>query len=246
MLKKLLIVAPILALSSSKVHAQIVLGKNEIGVNVGAFIYQGDLSPKAIGSVKTAKPMLGLYYNRILDPFWSIRGNLAIGKLYGNDSLFSAPAYKQYRNFNFKTNVVELSALATFNIFGNNLEHSYVKLSPYVFGGIGLAFVNVKRDYSRTDLSYFHTDTKLVDGLAVDAVQPMPKVLPIIPLGIGLKYAVLPRLSLVLEGMYRYSFSDYVDGFKYAANPKLKDSYYSVSLGVSFNFGKDKMGCPSY
>jgi len=246
MLKKLLIVTPLLALGNGLVQAQIVLGKNEIGVNIGAFVYQGDLSPKAIGSVKTAKPMLGLYYTRILDPFWSVRANLAIGKLHGDDSRFSSPAYMQYRNFNFKTNVVELSALASFNIFGNNLDHSYVKLSPYVFGGAGLAFVSVKRDWSRTNFSYFHTDAKLLDGIAVDTVQSMPKALPVIPLGIGLKYAVLPRLSLVLEGTYRYSFSDYIDGFKYAANPKLKDSYYSVSVGVSFNFGKDKMACPRY
>lgn len=232
-----------LALGHGFIQAQIVSGKNEIGVNIGALIYQGDLSPKAVGSVKTARPMLGIYYNRILTPYWSFRANLNVGSLHGDDSRFTQPAYMQHRNFNFSSSVVELSAMGVYNIYGNN--DNFRKFSTYLFGGAGVSFLNIKRDYSRLDTAYFSSSAKLVSGIATDSAARLPRAIPIIPMGIGIKYTLLPRISLVAEGTYRYLFTDYLDGFSHAANPKLKDSYYGVSIGAVFNFGKDQMACPT-
>jgi Domain of unknown function (DUF6089) len=243
MFKKLAVAIPLFTFSNVVVKAQFVAGKNEIGLTIGANIYQGDLSPKAIGSVKTARPTLGIHYNRILTNYWSFRANLNIGSLHGDDARFTSPEYMQYRNFNFSNRLTELSVMGVYNIHGNN--DNFRKFSTYAFAGAGLGFINVKRDYSRLDTSYFTSSTKLVSGLATDSAAKLPRVIPVIPMGLGIKYAILPRISLIAEGTYRYTFSDYLDGFSYAANPKLKDSYYSVSVGAVFNFGKNKMDCPT-
>ncbi|MEO7311159.1 MAG: DUF6089 family protein [Chitinophagaceae bacterium] len=243
MLRKFMVILLLMAGSNSVLQAQFVSGKNELGLNLGALIYQGDLSPKMAGSVKTARPMLGIYYNRILTNYWSFRANLTIGSLRGDDSRFDTPEYMRHRNFNFSTRLTELSVMGVYNIYGNN--DNFRKFSTYLFAGAGLSFLMVKRDYSRLDTAYFSGSVKLANGLATDSAARLPGIIPVIPMGIGVKYAILPRISLVVEGMYRYTFTDYLDGFSYAANPKLKDSYYSVSIGAVFNFGKDKMACPT-
>ena len=242
MFKKLAVAIPLLTLSGLIVQAQFVAGKNEIGLTIGATIYQGDLSPKAIGSVKTARPALGIHYNRIITNYWSFRANLNIGSLHGDESQFTSPEYMQFRNFNFSTRLTELSVMGVYNIHGNN--DNFKKFSTYAFAGAGIGFIKVKRDYSRLDTAFFASNPKLVSGLATDSAAKLPRAIPVIPMGLGIKYAILPRISLIAEGTYRYTFTDYLDGFSYAANPKLKDSYYSVSVGAVFNFGKNKMDCP--
>ena len=243
MFRKLAIATPLFLFSHSFIHAQYVSGKNEIGVNIGALIYQGDLSPKAIGSVKTARPTVSIYYNRILTNYWALRANLTIGSLHGDDAKFSSPDYMQHRNFNFSSRLTEFSVMGVYNLYGNN--DNFRKFSTYIFGGAGLGFINVKRDYSKLDTAFFNSSTKLASGIAIDSAAKLPRAIPVLPMGIGIKYAILPRISLVAEGTYRYTFTDYLDGFSYAANPKLKDSYYGVSIGAVFNFGKDRMACPT-
>ncbi len=243
MFKKLAFAITLLTFSNVAVLAQFVAGKNEIGLTIGANIYQGDLSPKAIGSVKTARPQLGIHYNRILTNYWSFRANLNIGSLHGDDARFTSPEYMQYRNFNFSTRLTELSVMGVYNMHGNN-DH-FRKFSSYAYAGAGLGFIKIKRDYSKLDTAFFTSNSKLVSGLATDSAAISPRAIPVIPMGLGIKYAILPRISLIAEGTYRYSFTDYLDGFSYAANPKLKDSYYSISVGAVFNFGKDKMACPT-
>ena len=44
--------------------------------------------------------------------------------------------------------------------------------------------------------------------------------------------------------IYRFSFSDYIDGFSLSANPSHKDSYYSANIGLRYRFyeGDDSAG----
>ena len=52
-------------------------------------------------------------------------------------------------------------------------------------------------------------------------------LLPVIPVGAGIKWMVTPCIAVNAEATLRISFSDYIDGFfSYAANPKRKDAYY--------------------
>jgi len=133
---------------------QVNFSKFEIGINAGVFIYQGDLTPSRTGSYRTGKPGLGIYVNKLISPAFSLRTNLAFGKLKGDDAKYSTPEYRQQRNFNFKSPVFEISELLVADLFKNNMARQYSGLSPYLFAGIGFSFLNIKRDWSRFNGEY--------------------------------------------------------------------------------------------
>ena len=90
--------------------------KFQFGVGAGTFIYQGDLTPSSLGSYKTLKPVVNLLATKFFNPFLSLRANLALGGLKGDDAKYSYPEYRKERNFNFRTPVTEISGIAEWNI----------------------------------------------------------------------------------------------------------------------------------
>jgi hypothetical protein len=227
---------------AAKAKAQITSGKNEIGIHAGALFYQGDLAPDMVGSYKTARPTVGIFYNRILTPYWAVRANVVVGALAGDDALNEKPAYMRRRRFNFHTPLAEVSALAVFNLFGNNANDNVVKFSPYLFAGAGVSFLNIHRDWSQVDSSLVHAGSTTLTGLVKDTTTVMENAIPVLPIGVGIKYGILPNISLIAEGNYRFLFTDYLDGFSYAANPKRKDGYYGLTVGAVYNFGSGGSG----
>jgi len=222
-------------------NAQIDLTKFEIGVNVNAFIYQGDLEPGRIGSYKTLKPGPGFFISRTLGPVFSLRTNFVFGKLKGDDAKFSNPEYRQQRNFNFRSPVFEVSELIVMNIFQNNS----LGISPYIFGGAGICFLNIKRDWSRFNAEYFSSESATLAGLATDAQHSLRRAIPVIQSGVGIRYPISQRLSVNAETSYRFIFTDYLDGFSQAANSDKNDHYLTHSLGVIYRFGKkNSLKCP--
>ena len=103
--------ASLLLLLLNKVNAQTNVPKYQFGLNVGAIVYQGDLSPSPAGSFKTMKPAINLFASRILSPTLSLRANLTIGGLKGDEAKYNNPEYRQQRAFNFHSSLVEVSAL---------------------------------------------------------------------------------------------------------------------------------------
>ena len=219
--------------------------KWQIGVNGGIMVYQGDLTPSDLGSYKTMKPTFGAYISRILSPSLLLRTNLAIGKLYGNDAKYSSPTWRQERNYNFTTPVTEVSELLVWNISGNSSNELGRRFSPYVFGGLGVTFLNIKRDTSEFNAHYFASNTNLVNGLRADMSRTPPKAALVVPMGLGFEFYLTPKLSLTAETNFRYTLTDYLDGFSLGANPNKNDFYHSHTIGLLYRFGKgNQLGCP--
>lgn len=218
--------------------------KYEFGLNLGFLVYQGDLTPEKFGSFKTQRLSFGLHTSKIINPSFSVRANLALGKLKGDDALYSSPAYRQQRNFNFTTPVTELTAQLVWNVAGRNYADK--GFSPYLFAGAGFSFLKIKRDWSTINTTYFVPETSEVwAGLAADSAHKLPKVLPVIPVGAGVKYFITPNWAVTAETSYRLSSTDYLDGFSQAANPKKKDNYLNYSIGLLYRTGKkNRLGCP--
>ena len=103
----------------------------------------------------------------------------------------------------------------------------------------------MNRDWSRIDTTFFNSKSTAIIGLGKDTLHATPKVVPVIPVGIGLKYAITDKIGIKAEATYRFTFSDYIDGFSYAVNPDTKDKYYGLSIGLSFNLAKNNYKCPS-
>jgi len=226
-------------------HAQIDLSKYEVGLSGGVFVYQGDLTPQPLGSYKTMKPQLALHIYRILSPSFSVRFNINRGKLYGNDAKYSSPDWRQQRNFNFTTPVTELSLQAVWSF----LQARSPRFSPYLFAGGGFSFLKIKRDWSNLNTNVFGDGSDVQNGLAIDAAKTLPRIIPVVPVGAGVRYSLSDRFSLIGETSYRLSFTDYLDGFSKAANPGKNDHYLSHSIGIIYSFNGNKkyktLGCPS-
>jgi len=245
-LKSSLLTVVIISGNFYLVNAQIDLSKYEVGLSGGVFVYQGDLTPQALGSYKTMKPQLALHLYRIISPAFSLRFNINRGKLYGNDAKYNSPDWRQQRNFNFTTPVTELSLQAVWSF----LQSRSPRFSPYVFAGGGFSFLKIKRDWSNMNATIFNDGSDVQAGLAVDAAKSTPRIIPVVPVGAGVRYALNDRFSLTGETSYRLSFTDYLDGFSKAANPNKNDHYLSHSIGVVYSFnkknsGKSRLGCPS-
>ncbi|HVM89262.1 MAG TPA: DUF6089 family protein [Puia sp.] len=225
--------------------AQIDLSKYEIGISGSAFVYQGDLTPSLSGSLRTVRPGAGILVNRFLNHSFSVRANFSYGMLKGDDALYASPVWRRERNFNFSTPLFETSVLAVWNVLGKNGSANNHGFAPYLFAGVGYSFLNIKRDWSRMNISYFAGETGTLNGLARDTTKHLSNSIPVLPIGVGVRYAVNEHFSIFTEWSYRITFTDYLDGFSYAANPSKKDYYHSLSLGIVYTFHqKNYMDCP--
>jgi len=218
--------------------------KYEFGFNLGFLVYQGDLTPEKLGSFKTQKFSFGFHASRIFSPSFSVRGNLVLGKLYGDDAKYSNPEYRQQRNFKFSSPVTEITGQLVWSPLARNYAEK--GFSPYVFAGAGFSFLKIRRDYSNISTTYFDPETSDVwAGLTADASHTLPRVIPVIPAGIGVKYFFTPKLAFNIETSYRLGYTDYLDGFSQAANPAKRDHYLNYSIGLILRTGKkDLLKCP--
>jgi len=221
-------------------YAQTALSKLEIGLTGGVFVYQGDLTPSAIGSYRTVRPAVNLFVNRNLNSNFLLRTSLFYGGLAGNDAAYKIPDWRQQRSLAFTTNNLELSELLVWRIWSTDR-----KLVPYLFGGAGVSILNIKRDWSHFNPEFF-TSEDLASRVAEDISHSTPKLLPVVPVGIGAQYSVSKNLSMMAETAYRFTRTDYLDGFSKAGNPHLYDHYQSHTIGVLYRFGmKNNLNCPT-
>jgi len=214
----------------------------EIGLGIGGYIYQGDLAPDDWGSYKTVRPGINLFGSKILSSSISLRSNIAIAGLRGNDSRYNKPDWMKQRNFRFKTGLFELSQLIVWNPLKKNYDDR--GFYPYLFAGAGVGFVKIKRDWSDFNSEYFN-GTDVAALLIEDTEHSTPRVIPFIPAGVGLRLNLSSRWGANIESTYRILFTDYLDGFSVAANPEKKDKYHSVTVGAVYRIGKkNTLECP--
>ncbi len=233
----------IISLDIFEANAQTDAIKYELGAGLSSLIYQGDLTPSRLGSYRTMKLGVNIYGSRILNRSFMVRINLAIGGLKGDEAKYNNPEYRKQRNFNFRTPVVEIAPLLVWNPLGKNFTEK--GFSPYLFGGAGFSFLKIKRDWSNFNAAYFGDGSDIPERIAVDAAQSTPRVLPVIPVGAGIRYDLSSTIAVNAETSYRFTFTDYLDGFSQAANPARNDHYQAITVGAVFRFGnRNTLACP--
>lgn len=228
----------------SPVFCQFNVPKYEFGLGLGMLVYQGDLTPRRLGSFETQKFSLGLTASRLFSPSFSARAQLLFGKLKGDDARYENPEFRQERNFLFRSPVTELSGQLVWNLTAANYTDK--GFSPYLFAGAGISVIKVRRDWSRMNGAYFTPETaEIWAGLAADSAHSLPRVIPVVPLGGGIRYFFNSQWGLNAEATYRLATTDYLDGFSQSANPEKKDNYMGYSLGLIYRSGKkNTLKCP--
>ena len=150
---------------------------------------------------------------------FSFRGDLFWTRLYNDDQI-----YKFHRDLGFRTDVLEFSTTIMYDIFA--FEHKFESrrtIEPYLHAGIGLAYFNPmgKLDGRWYNLSDYHTEGKSYS-----------QVIPVIPIGAGIRTRMRHDLNLGFEFSYRITFTDYLDdvsGKNYLDPSKFPDGANSTA-----------------
>ncbi len=165
------------------------------------------------------RPTVALGWRYKLSPSSAIRANAIYGRLNGDDAL-TAEKFRNNRNLNFRTPLVEIGLQFELYPFGEKTGYSYrlkgVRgnkshfLSPYIFGGVaGIWFNPQGKDASGNWVKLYplHTEGQGLPG----GPDQYKRITIALPVGIGVKYALNREWSLGLELGGRMTFTDYID-----------------------------------
>ncbi len=217
----------------------------EIGLNAGLMVYQGDLTPSAFGSFSTSRFSLGVTAAKYINTSFALRGALVFGSIAGDDAIYDKPAYRQQRNFNFRSSVKEITGQAVWSMPG--VPKNQKGFTGYVFAGGGVSVLRVIPNSDNFNPEFFGAESaQIQSGIAADAVHGTPKILPLLLAGAGVKYFFKPQLGVNAEASYRITYTDYLDGFSQSANPALNDHYMNYSVGIIYRTGRvgSAVDCP--
>jgi len=166
----------------------------------GSSTYYGELSNP--GTMLKLQPNLNVGLQMYVTPRISVRTELNWFQLKGSDAEANDQGRK-VRGLSFLSNCFELNATGAINLFANgNRYYRRPTLNIYGFGGIGLLYFNptAKLNGTSYSLAPLHTE-----GVSYS------RVVPVIPLGLGVRLKTGPNMNIVFEGGYRKTFTDYLD-----------------------------------
>lgn len=181
---------------------------HEIGLDAGVANYYGDLQDKIFPSYGY-KPDMGIFYKYFFNPNIGLRFGANYATVTAADSLSDIPANRA-RNLSFESHVVEIHGGLEINFLPLDVDR--MKVTPYVFGGVGAFYFNPYAqapDGSRVFLRPLSTegeglpqypDRKQYSNIAVS-----------FPFGGGMKFLIGKTLVITTELGFRYTTTDYLD-----------------------------------
>lgn len=185
----------------------------EVGALIGQSYYLGDLNQTGHFPAKHTHLSWGISVRQPINARWAFKGTYFNGKLSGSDADNKNPLI-QNRNLSFESPINEVSAVFEFNFLR---YHSFIirdYISPYMFGGIAVGFINPKAELNgnKYDLRELKTEGQQ---------NPYSKSQFAIPFGVGLKFKFSHRVMFALEYGIRRTFTDYIDDVStiYPADP---------------------------
>jgi hypothetical protein len=166
----------------------------------GSSTYYGELTNP--GTLLKFQPNLNVGLQKYVTPQINIRVELNWFQMKGSDAEANDPSRK-IRGLSFLSNCFEISGIGAFNLFANgNRYYRRPTLNIYGFAGIGLLYFNPTAKYNGQSYS--------LEPLKTEGVS-YSRVVPVIPMGLGVRLKTGPNTNIVFEGGYRKTFTDYLD-----------------------------------
>lgn len=205
------VVIGLLLLCLGHVRAQGVEYQMEIGGGGGACFYLGDANSTPFAHMSG---MGSLLVRRLFNPRMGLKGNLAFGHIKGNSEGYFIPENATSQTpeggvpttVHFTRNLVDVGVQFEMNFWGYGRGGGYKEnspITPYAVAGVGL--------------------TMALGGAGTRGALNLP-------IGVGVKYKVLPRLNIGLEWTMRFSTCDELDVAK--DQPQLFQPYGIKSVGL--------------
>lgn len=212
----LLVMLPIFA-SAGSVCAQEESYKFDAGVALGMSGYLGDVNQASL--YKNPGMAAALTFRYLADTRWAIRGTLLTAGIKGDSEQFSNQ-FPGGEHYDFSSQIYDLGARVEFNFLPYGIGETFKRLrrfSPYMAVGVGICMA---------------------------AADGGTWVTASIPLALGAKFKLKPRLNLWAEFQMAKTLGDHLDGnlsdlqgikSSFAKNT---DWYSTIMIGVSYEFGK--------
>lgn len=210
----------------------------EIGGQIGLAGYQGDLVLTDAYESEELKFTYGFLVRYHITKHLNLRGNILRGRLSGNDNMYDE---RVGRGFSFSSSMTELSGTLEFDILGYK-RHQNGRLrrivSPYVFIGAGVSYVERNTNYNEAD-----TNIPLED-ITIDKQNTTRDTWVTIPFGLGVKMNVNESLMIGVDWATRPVFTDKLDGVEVTGNASKNDWYGVGTLNISYRFNKTTVAKP--
>ena len=215
----LLILVTFMAFSLKKVSSL------DFGPYLGGSNYMGEFTDGYMPLWNKTKFAGGLICRYNYGPYLTFKGTAIYGKIEGSDKNFASDAYRGRRNLSFKSDIVEFSVQAEWNIRGYEQTKASYGWSPYLFAGVSVFRFNPKAQFNyqsyMMDASLQAQDgdwielqplgtegqetTKFNDKRRYSLTQLS------VPVGLGAKWQLDDYWAFGFEFGVRKTFTDYLD-----------------------------------
>lgn len=171
--------------------AQEAAYKMDLGASLGMSGYLGDTNTANFLKHPGFAGNVSMRY--LIDTRWAARAVFSIAGLSG-DSADMTDVFPGGETYKFTSTVYDLGGRIEFNFFNYGIGERYKKLcrwTPYLSLGAGVTIASCGGTYTAFNL----------------------------PMGVGVKYKLQPRINLGLEWTMTKVFGDHVDGEKLHSQP---------------------------
>jgi hypothetical protein len=206
----------------------------QVGVFLGMSSYEGDvhcLEEENFNIFTEANPTFGVSFYKNFNRNLSGGVNLFFAKISGTDKEFTSNKGHKQRGFTFTNNITEFSLRLNYSPYG----HKSWKISPYFFGGAGLAIGSADVDYNENAQS---DQKKKQIQTDIDNATSTSFALPV---GVGFTYRLNDKIDINLEAGMRFGLNDYMDGVSVSGNEEIGDYYGIGGVSVQYYFGNTSM-----
>ncbi len=197
----------------------------DFGPYLGGSNYMGEFTDGYMPLWNKTKFAGGLICRYNYGPYLTFKGTAIYGKIEGSDKNFASDAYRGRRNLSFKSDIVEFSVQAEWNIRGYEQTKASYGWSPYLFAGVSVFRFNPKAQFNyqsyMMDASLQAQDgdwielqplgtegqetTKFNDKRRYSLTQLS------VPVGLGAKWQLDDYWAFGFEFGVRKTFTDYLD-----------------------------------
>jgi len=197
----------------------------DFGLYLGGSNYMGEFTKGSMPLWNKTKVAGGLIARYNVGPYLTFKGTAVYGKIEGSDKNFASDPYRHRRNLSFKSDIVEFSIQAEWNILGYENTRTSYGWSPYLFAGVSVFRFNPKAQFNY--VSGIHDPTLQSQNGDWIELQPLGTegqettkfndkrryslTQVSIPLGVGAKWQLNDHWAFGIDFGMRKTFTDYLD-----------------------------------
>jgi hypothetical protein len=230
----LLLLFPLSSIAQQRVNLVLNAGVANYTGDIQDKRFTGDQSGVSLGAALSVRLIKNLY----------IRGGLAYGKVGADDKKSKRPD-NLARNVNFKSSIVEASAVLDYSL----LDIKKYNFAPYVFVGLGFFHFNPYTHDTSGTKYYLHKLGTEGQGLSVyPNRKPYSLMAMAIPFGGGIRFRINQKTVIGYEIGLRKTGTDYLDDVSdhYADAAALQAAHGAKAVELSYRGGELKNGSPDY